>query len=126
MRSAGEFGVELCPSGHSEMRRREMSKARRVPRLIHLSVQTLQSTPLDTHQILPEFTPFTPDTSIHCQNFIVMEAVKRFFSSPRFAVAGASNDANKFGYKRRDIEIERRCIADILQSSHGITSTRCP
>ena len=29
-----------------------------------------------------------------------MDAVKRFFSSPRFAVAGASNDPNKFGYKR--------------------------
>lgn len=29
-----------------------------------------------------------------------MEAVKRFFSSPRFAVAGASNDSHKFGYKR--------------------------
>ncbi|BAE59924.1 CoA binding domain-containing protein [Aspergillus flavus] len=28
-----------------------------------------------------------------------MEAVKRFFSSPRFAVAGASTDSNKFGYK---------------------------
>lgn len=28
-----------------------------------------------------------------------MDAVKRFFSSPRFAVAGASNDTNKFGYK---------------------------
>ncbi|OQE31982.1 hypothetical protein PENSTE_c001G09218 [Penicillium steckii] len=28
-----------------------------------------------------------------------MEAVKRFFSSPRFAVAGASNDSRKFGYK---------------------------
>ncbi|BCS26408.1 CoA-binding protein [Aspergillus puulaauensis] len=28
-----------------------------------------------------------------------MEAVKRFFSSPRFAVAGASNDSHKFGYK---------------------------
>ncbi|THC97073.1 hypothetical protein EYZ11_003451 [Aspergillus tanneri] len=28
-----------------------------------------------------------------------MDAVQRFFSSPRFAVAGASNDANKFGYK---------------------------
>lgn len=27
------------------------------------------------------------------------EAVKRFFSSPRFAVAGASNDTRKFGYK---------------------------
>lgn len=26
-------------------------------------------------------------------------AVKRFFSSPRFAVAGASNDPRKFGYK---------------------------
>ncbi|KAF9893787.1 hypothetical protein FE257_009957 [Aspergillus nanangensis] len=26
-------------------------------------------------------------------------AVTRFFASPRFAVAGASNDANKFGYK---------------------------
>lgn len=30
----------------------------------------------------------------------IMEAVKRFFSSPRFAVAGASTDTNKFGYKR--------------------------
>jgi hypothetical protein len=28
-----------------------------------------------------------------------MADVKRFFSSPRFAVAGASNDAHKFGYK---------------------------
>ncbi|KAJ5363615.1 uncharacterized protein N7496_009328 [Penicillium cataractarum] len=28
-----------------------------------------------------------------------MEAVKRFFSSPRFAVAGASNDSAKFGFK---------------------------
>ncbi|CDM37316.1 hypothetical protein DTO013E5_7560 [Penicillium roqueforti] len=28
-----------------------------------------------------------------------MSAVKRFFSSPRFAVAGASNDTHKFGYK---------------------------
>ncbi|OJJ42735.1 hypothetical protein ASPZODRAFT_29054 [Penicilliopsis zonata CBS 506.65] len=28
-----------------------------------------------------------------------MDAVKRFFSSPRFAVAGASNDTHKFGYK---------------------------
>lgn len=26
-------------------------------------------------------------------------AVKLFFSSPRFAVAGASTDASKFGYK---------------------------
>lgn len=32
-----------------------------------------------------------------------MEAVKRFFSSPRFAVAGASNDSRKFGYKSRTI-----------------------
>lgn len=30
-----------------------------------------------------------------------MAAVKRFFSSPRFAVAGASNDTHKFGYKSR-------------------------
>lgn len=28
-----------------------------------------------------------------------MDAVKRFFSSPRFAVAGASADTSKFGYK---------------------------
>ncbi|KAL1969812.1 hypothetical protein VTN77DRAFT_7321 [Rasamsonia byssochlamydoides] len=28
-----------------------------------------------------------------------MDAVQRFFSSPRFAVAGASNDSRKFGYK---------------------------
>lgn len=28
-----------------------------------------------------------------------MEAVRLFFSAPRYAVAGASNDANKFGYK---------------------------
>lgn len=30
-----------------------------------------------------------------------MDAVKRFFSSSRFAVAGASNDPNKFGYKSK-------------------------
>ncbi|PWY73562.1 NAD(P)-binding protein [Aspergillus heteromorphus CBS 117.55] len=28
-----------------------------------------------------------------------MEAARRFFTSPQFAVAGASNDRNKFGYK---------------------------
>ncbi|KAJ5554863.1 hypothetical protein N7535_007307 [Penicillium sp. DV-2018c] len=28
-------------------------------------------------------------------------AVKRFFSSPHFAVAGASNDTHKFGYKSK-------------------------
>lgn len=28
-----------------------------------------------------------------------MDAAKRFFSSPRFAVAGASNEPSKFGYK---------------------------
>ncbi|KAL2012488.1 hypothetical protein VTN00DRAFT_13 [Thermoascus crustaceus] len=28
-----------------------------------------------------------------------MDAVQRFFSSPRFAVAGASNDPSKFGYR---------------------------
>lgn len=33
-----------------------------------------------------------------------MEAVKRFFSSPRFAVAGASNDTNKFGYKSNELK----------------------
>lgn len=32
---------------------------------------------------------------------ITMAAVKRFFSSPRFAVAGASNDTHKFGYKSK-------------------------
>jgi hypothetical protein len=30
----------------------------------------------------------------------IMDAVKRFFSCPRFAVAGASADPSKFGYKR--------------------------
>ena len=29
----------------------------------------------------------------------VEAAVKTFFSSPRFAVAGASSDPNKFGHK---------------------------
>lgn len=35
-----------------------------------------------------------------CDTHFIMEAVKRFFSSAHFAVAGASNDPNKFGYKR--------------------------
>lgn len=30
---------------------------------------------------------------------VVNEAAKRFFSAPHFAVAGASQDTNKFGYK---------------------------
>lgn len=38
--------------------------------------------------------------SIHPYHCSAMDAVKRFFSSPRFAVAGASNDPSKFGYKR--------------------------
>jgi hypothetical protein len=33
-----------------------------------------------------------------------MDAVQRFFSSPRFAVAGASNDSHKFGYKSMSLE----------------------
>lgn len=32
--------------------------------------------------------------------YIMEAAVKRFFQSQHFAVAGASNDVNKFGYKR--------------------------
>jgi len=44
-------------------------------------------------------------------------AAKVFFSSPRFAVAGASSDTSKFGYKstsnsltistKKDIQIDR-------------------
>lgn len=30
-----------------------------------------------------------------------MDAARRFFLSPQFAVAGASNDRSKFGYKSR-------------------------
>jgi hypothetical protein len=41
---------------------------------------------------------------LHCYYYLLPlnmdTAVKRFFSSPRFAVAGASNDPAKFGYKR--------------------------
>jgi hypothetical protein len=29
-----------------------------------------------------------------------MNNAKRFFSSPHFAIAGASNDRRKFGYQR--------------------------
>jgi hypothetical protein len=32
-------------------------------------------------------------------------AAKLFFSSPRFAVAGASNDVRKFGYKSRFFDL---------------------
>ena len=31
---------------------------------------------------------------------IIMNNAKRFFSSPHFAIAGASNDRRKFGYQR--------------------------
>ena len=72
--------------------------------MIHLLRTNSTIYALDTpNQILPQFTPYA---CIHYQCFFAMEAVKRFFSSPRFAVAGASNDANKFGYKRRHIKIE--------------------
>lgn len=55
-----------------------------------------------------------------------MDAVKRFFSSPRFAVAGASNDPAKFGFKSLSLSLYFLCYKlTFLQSSHGITSTRC-
>ena len=47
------------------------------------------------------------------------DAVKRFFSSPNFAVAGASQDTKKFGYKREwKATFDRRCYipASILLS----------
>lgn len=42
------------------------------------------------------------------------EAVKRFFSSPRFAVAGASNDTHKFGYKSKADPSPRALATAIL------------
>ena len=50
-------------------------------------------------------------TSLYSARFLLckMEAVKRFFSSPRFAVAGASNDSHKFGYKRTSPKPGSRC-----------------
>lgn len=32
-------------------------------------------------------------------------AVRRFFQSPQFAVAGANNDSNRFGYKSQSHHI---------------------
>jgi hypothetical protein len=58
-----------------------------------------------------------------------MEAVKRFFSSPRFAVAGASNDSNKFGYKsmaRELQELRGMPFSNLQQFSLGIISTHWP
>ncbi|MCJ1335551.1 hypothetical protein MMC09_000823 [Bachmanniomyces sp. S44760] len=40
-------------------------------------------------------------------------AVKRFFSSPYFAVAGASQDTNKFGYKGRLTEPEYHALVTV-------------
>lgn len=51
-----------------------------------------------------------------------MEAVKRFFSSPRFAVAGASNDANKFGYKRTTSITHEMTMTNSLTHSSGLVS----
>lgn len=66
-----------------------------------------------------------------------MEAVKRFFSSPRFAVAGASNDTNKFGYKSTCnttifllilllmIILSPRMVSPALAASHTSQPTSC-
>jgi hypothetical protein len=55
-----------------------------------------------------------------------MDAVKRFFSSPRFAVAGASNDPAKFGFKSLSPFLPFYVLKlTFFQSSHGITSTPC-
>jgi hypothetical protein len=48
-----------------------------------------------------------------------MDAVKRFFSSPRFAVAGASNDSHKFGYKSTSPESGLRSIILTCVDSHS-------
>lgn len=55
-------------------------------------------------RLISAYTTFIPTYSVQTTHahplYIIMDAVKRFFSSPRFAVAGASADTNKFGYKR--------------------------
>ncbi|KAJ5484072.1 hypothetical protein N7539_005868 [Penicillium diatomitis] len=50
-----------------------------------------------------------------------MEAVKRFFSSPRFAVAGASNDPTKFGYKNLSVRGHASPVTlQVLQEAHSV------
>lgn len=56
-------------------------------------------------------------------------ALKTFFSSPRFAVAGASSDPTKFGHKG---QIENLNIKNVqtystdLKFSHGISTIHSP
>ncbi|KAL9088200.1 MAG: hypothetical protein Q9165_006327 [Trypethelium subeluteriae] len=49
-------------------------------------------------------------------------AVRTFFSSPRFAVAGASSDPNKFGHKTTPLN-PRAATIEALGSSYPATST---
>jgi hypothetical protein len=55
-----------------------------------------------------------------------MDAVKRFFSSPRFAVAGASNDPAKFGFKSASpsqiLSTSIFCIKELAFSSPRMVS----
>ena len=55
---------------------------------IHTSTETL-------------FTRFTQNNQLYTyiQAYKMEAAARLFFTAPRYAVAGASNDASKFGYK---------------------------
>lgn len=68
---------------------------------------------------------------LYFKSSAIMEtAAKVFFSSPRFAVAGASQDPNKFGYKGASVE---KCQGGLLmrmfENSVGLVScafVECP
>jgi hypothetical protein len=56
---------------------------------------------------------------------VTMEAaLKTFFSTPRFAVVGASSDPAKFGHKGKRSKAVTRLTSP--KSSPGTSPTRCP
>jgi hypothetical protein len=65
---------------------------------------------------------FGGDTHLTIKRIIdVMEAaVRTFFSSPRFAVAGASQDQSKFGYRGEDT-LQPKAMPLL---NHGVCSAR--
>jgi hypothetical protein len=63
--------------------------------LKHASLTTYLQTPI----VKPNHATYMPTTRSQKREADMEAALKTFFSSPRFAVAGASSDPSKFGHK---------------------------
>lgn len=59
------------------------------------------------HDMVYDLRPRSSPKETMSKPYDMQAAVKTFFSSPRFAVAGASSDPNKFGHKSKLLHLHR-------------------